>query len=97
MMRRARDTIFWLRMSKEIKQIPDNCIACQNFKPNNHKKFLKQHNQGLYPWKKCGVDLSEVNGKMFLIVVDYFSNFFEIDILTKITTKQIIRVHCTLC
>ena len=27
---------------------------------------------------------------MYLIVVDYFSNFFKIDVLTKITTKQII-------
>ena len=35
MMRRARDTIFWLGMSKEIKQIADNCITCQNLKPNN--------------------------------------------------------------
>ena len=29
---------------------------------------------------------------MYFIAVDYFSNFFKIDILTKITTKQII--HC---
>ena len=29
---------------------------------------------------------------MYLIVVDYFLNFFEIDMLTKITNKQII--HC---
>ena len=46
----------------------------------------------MYLWEKCGVDLFEVNGKIYLIVVDYFSNFFQIDILTKITTKQII--HC---
>ena len=92
MMRRARDTIFWLGMSKEIKQIAYNCITCQNLKPNNQKKFLKQYNEGLYPWEKYDVDLFQVNCKVYPIVVDYFSNFFEIDILTKITTKQII--HC---
>ena len=80
MMRRGRDTIFWLIISKEIKQIADNCITCQNLKSNNQKEFLKQHNEGLYPWEKCGVNLFEENGKMYLILVDYISNFFEIDI-----------------
>ena len=90
-MHRARHTIFWLGMSKEIKQIADNCITCKNLKPNNQKEFLKQHNEGSHPWKRCGVDLFEVNEKMYLIVVNYFSNFFEIDLLTKITTKQIVN------
>ena len=42
--------------------------------------------------KKYGFDLFKVNGKIYLIVVDYFSNSFKINILTKITIKQII--HC---
>ena len=92
-MRRVRDTIFWLGMSKEIKRISDNCITCQNLKTNNQKELLKQHNKGLYPWEKCSVDLFEVRvyGEMYLIVVNYFSNFFEIDVLTKIASKQIIH------
>ena len=72
MMRCARDIIFWLGMSKEIKQIANNCITCQNLKPNNQKECLKQHNEGLYPWEKCDVDLFEVNGKMYLIIFRFF-------------------------
>ena len=39
MMRRARNTIFWLGMSKNIKQIADNCVICQNLKPNDKRSF----------------------------------------------------------
>ena len=62
MMRGARDTIFWLGMSKEFKQISDDCITCQNLKPNNQKEFLKQSNKDLHLGKKCGIDFFEVNG-----------------------------------
>ena len=40
---------------------------------------------------KTRCHLFEVNGKMYLIVVDYFSNFLKIDLLTEITTKQTIH------
>ena len=85
-MRRARDTVFWLGMSKDIKLLTDNCNICQALKPCNPNEPLRQHNEGRYPWEKCGVDLFELNGKTYLIVVDYFSNFFEIDVLTTTTS-----------
>ena len=92
MMRRARDTIFWLGMSKDIKQIADNCHICQELKPSNQKESLRQHDECSYPWEKCGVDIFELNGKMYLVVVDYFSFFFEIDVLTTTTASNVI--HC---
>ena len=75
-MRRACDTVFWLGMSKDMKLLTDNCNICQALKPCNPNEPLRQHNEGRYPWEKCGVDLFELNGKTYLIVVDYFSKFF---------------------
>ena len=43
MMRRARQSIFWPGMAKEIKQIADCCETCQIHKPGQPKEPLIQH------------------------------------------------------
>ncbi|XP_077969898.1 uncharacterized protein LOC120339406 [Styela clava] len=71
-----------------LEQIPDERI--EDTKPNNQKEPLLQHNEGSVPWEKVGIDLCEYKGKNYLITVDYFSSFFEVDVMTTTTTNQII-------
>jgi len=70
MMRRARDTIFWLGMRHDIQQLADNCHICQGTKPGNQREPLYQHEEGSTPWEKVGVDICEFSGKSYLITVD---------------------------
>lgn len=42
------------------------------------------------PWQVVGTDLFEYNDKHYIIMVDYFSNFFEVDSLNSINSKNII-------
>ena len=90
MMRRARDTIFWPGMAKEVRQLAENCEACQQYKPQNQKEPLKQYEEGQVPWNKVGIDLFEIKGRDYLATVDYFSGFIEVDHLSTATSKQII-------
>ena len=90
MMRQARDTVFWPAMSTEIRQLAENCEACQLHKPRNQKETLKQHKEGETAWYKIGVDLFEIKGRNYLVTVDYYSNFIEVDYLPTSTTKQVI-------
>ena len=41
MMRRARDTIFWPGMAKEVRQLAENCEACQQYKPERAIKTVR--------------------------------------------------------
>jgi len=45
MLRRARETMFWIGMSNDIKQLTDNCDVCQQNKPCNPKEPLQQHSE----------------------------------------------------
>ena len=90
MSRRARATVFWLGLNNDLKQMADNCRICQEHKPNNQREPLTQHEEGQYPREKCGVDLFECNGKMYLICVDYYSNFIEIDVMYSTTAQNIV-------
>ena len=91
MMRRIRGVIFWAGINHELKEMSAQCEACQEIKPRNQKEPLKQHNEGQYPFEKIGTDLFEIKGQNYLVTVDYYSNFIEVDKLTSTTSVQVIQ------
>ena len=62
----------------------------QLHKPRNQKETLRQQEEGKTQWSKIGVDLFEIKGRNYLVTVDYYSNFLEVDYLSTTTTKQVI-------
>ena len=42
------------------------------------------------PWKKVGTDIFHLDGKNYLLVIDYFSNYPEIALLTSLTASNVI-------
>jgi len=73
------------------------CETCQEMKPQNSPEPLRQHSDGDEPWQKIGLDLFEIAGKHYLAVVDYYSNFIEIDLLTTMTSAHavtLLKKHC---
>ncbi|GFR91029.1 Pol polyprotein [Elysia marginata] len=67
-----------------------SCDACQRSKPKNQKEPLHQHDEGNTPWEKVGLDFCEFGNRQYLIVVDYFSNFIEVEHMTSTTTAHTI-------
>lgn len=90
MLRRARELLFWPGMARDIKQTADNCEACQQMKPANQQETLRQHDETQVPWMKIGTDLFEINGRTYLVSVDYFSSFIEVDYLKSTTAEDVI-------
>lgn len=43
------------------------------------------------PWEKIGVDLFQLNGRDYMVTVDYYSSFFEVDGLTTKTAEEVIK------
>ena len=75
-----------------------NCETCQLHRPRNQKETKRQHEEGEAPWSKIGVDLFEINGRKYLVTVDYYSKFLEVDYLSTTTTKEVItKTQRTLC
>ena len=89
--RRARGTIFWPGMRHEIKQFAQNCVQCEDRKPTPQKETLRQHNDGKGPWDKVGSDIFQIQNRAYLIVVDYFSSYIEVDYLTSVSSQQVIE------
>lgn len=43
------------------------------------------------PWEKIGCDLFDLDGKDYIILCDYYSNFFEMKQLNKTTSTSVIK------
>ena len=44
-----------------------------------------------HPWQKLAIDLFTWNERSFLVTVDYYSRFFEVDELTTTTSAAVIK------
>ena len=89
--RRARESMFWPRMSTELKEYISKCDVCLAHRASPGKEQILQHDTTERPWSKIGADLCELRGRTLLVVCDYYSNFVEVESLTKITTFGVTR------
>ena len=86
--------MYWPNIAGDIKQIADMCETCQEMKPRNLPEPLKLHSDGDEPRQTIGLDFFEIAGKHYLAVVDYYSNFIEIDLMSSAHTATSLKKHC---
>ena len=92
--RRARDVMFWPGMATQIQDTVANCHICSTHQRNNTKESMIAHEIPIRPWSQVGADLFEISNQKYLIMVDYYSSFIEINLLSNGTTNKQIVTHC---
>ena len=88
---RARECIYWPGMSSEIKQFIETCDVCRAYDMRQPKETLVSHEGPERPWAEVGVDLFSYRSRNYLICVDYYSSFWEIDLLEDTRSATVIR------
>ena len=89
--RRAKETVYWPKISVDIENFVKKCETCQEYQPEQQKEPMKPHEIPSRPWERIAVDLFEFHNKNYLITVDYFSNYFEVDRLYGTSAKTVIK------
>ena len=95
--RRARELIFWPGMSAALRRYVESCHVCAAMPTKQPKEPLIVHPAPDRPWQKVGTDLMEVEGRNYLITVDYYSRYFEVDFLADTSAATVIarlKQHC---
>ena len=89
--RRARECIFWPSLKSQLMEYCSNCEACLSFQAKQRKQPMLETTSATFPFQVVFQDLFELQGKQYLVTVDVFSDFFEVDKLgeTATTTKVI--------
>jgi Integrase core domain. len=87
----VKNVIFWPTMYLDLKNFIMNCETCKKFQPSNRKEPLIPHEVPNFPWEKVAVDLFDFERSKYLIIVDYYSKFFETVLLSSSTSQVIIK------
>ena len=84
--RRAHDVLFWPSMADQIK----NCEVSNDFLARQQKEPLMTHKIPETLWSKVGQDLFTLSDENYLVTVDYYSNYFDLDFLSGTTAESVI-------
>ena len=78
-------------LSKEICEMDSTCHTCAKVRPEP-KETLMSASFPSRPWERVGMDLFEINGKLYLVIIDYYSRWVEFRKLTSLTSEHTIEV-----
>ena len=87
---RARQTVFWPRINEDIEKLVSKCSHCQELRNANPKEPLISRAVPLYPWQVVGTDIFHWQNKDYLLVVDYYSRYWEVTRLRSMNAEYVI-------
>jgi transposase InsO family protein len=88
---RVQDYIFWPNMSKDIESYIGQYASCNTYQDDQQKEPMISHDIPIRPWQTTGCHLFECEGKYYLILADYYLDYFEVEKLHVKTGSSIIR------
>ncbi len=88
--RRAKETMYWPAMYTDIDTEISRCAPCNALKPHQAKEPLQRHDIPDLPWSFTAADLFDWHGKTHLVLVDFFSGWFELDYLSDMRSNTVI-------
>ena len=91
-LKKAREFVFWVNYTQDIKEVINKCTLCQETKMvKSTEKFKYISDVPLHPWHTWESDLFYLKKQDFLVVIDYFSKFLIIRRIPNSTTSTLIK------
>jgi transposase InsO family protein len=88
---RAREALYWPGMSSEITEMISRCSTCLEFRRKHQREPMQPLPPTTEAWTRVGTDLFTMQGKDYLLVVDYYTNYPEISLLPDTTSSTVIK------
>ena len=86
---RVNSSVWWPGVSRQVEDYIKACPTCiAAATPHREPMILSPLPK--FPWEKIGTDLFELHGKVYPLVVDYFSRYIEVQKMNETTSKEVI-------
>ena len=87
---RALSVVWWPGLTTDIETMVKQCHTCVK-RARHYKEPMIAVDNPEYPCQRVGADLFELNRINYLVVVDYFSRYFEVAKLTSTASCAVIE------
>lgn len=93
MKRRLRAKVWWPKIDFDAEKFVKKCVGCTMVSAPSPPEPLKRKELPSEPWKHLAIDFLGPlpSGHNLLVIVDYYSRYFEIEIMKKITADETIK------
>lgn len=93
MKRRLRDRCWWPHMDQEIIKACETCEGCRLVQASDPPEPMHRRALPDKPWVDIAIDFlgPMPTGEYILVVIDYFSRYVNVEIMTHITAKETIK------
>ena len=89
-LRRARDALFWPGMTQQMRDELSKCGVCAEYAFSQPKEPLMTPELPSRPWSIVAQDLFSLGDENYLITVDAYSGFWEVNRLNNTHAKTVI-------
>ncbi|XP_011859611.1 PREDICTED: uncharacterized protein LOC105557076 [Vollenhovia emeryi] len=86
---RANQVIWWPGMSKQIAETVMRCEICAQYRDNRHEPLI-QIEEAHRPWQKVGMDLFKLRSDWYLIIIDRYSRYPEVEKVPNMRMETVI-------
>ena len=76
---RARETVYWPNINQHIEMLIKKREVCQTYQKQQQKEPMIPSDIPIYPFQIVASDLFNWNNQDFVIVVDYYSKYWEME------------------
>ena len=87
---RISTAVWWPGITRQLEQMIIHCPECSKLSTAPRQPLMPTP-LPRYPWERVATDLFEQKGITYLLVIDYFSRYIEVQSLTSTTSASIIR------
>uniref|UniRef100_A0A3P9MQF2 Gypsy retrotransposon integrase-like protein 1 n=1 Tax=Oryzias latipes TaxID=8090 RepID=A0A3P9MQF2_ORYLA len=87
---RARDVLFWPGMGKQIETLVGSCSICLERRHSHQREPMISHPIPERPWQVIATDLFTWNSRDYIVAVDYYSRYFEVEKIVSLTSAAVI-------
>lgn len=93
MKQRLRTKVWWPKMERDVEKHVKHCASCQLVSQGEPPEPIASTELPSGPWRALAIDyLGPLpSGDYILVVVDYYSRYYEVDVMKTITAEKTIQ------
>ena len=88
---RARKLVYWPSVNADIERIVKSCELCIKYQNNQQREHMILHTILNERFLKVGIDIMTFQAKDYLVIVNYYSKYPELQCLSDKTASTIIE------